>query len=476
MDGRFITRWAAIFAAAALLPGLGHAAPAPVAPSPAADPVADANTARMAMLARKYDQAIKLFTRAIESNGLNSLNQAIALNLRASAYLEKGQDAAAQADLDASLKLADTADARFTRGRLAADQQHFDAAADDLTRALALGAKAADVYAYRGYAYLFGGKLDLALKDLDQAIAVQPAYDFAYLTRGHAYLNRHEDDKAIADETKAIALNPKSAEAHWLRAYAYHYRKDAPDKALADYSAALLIEPADTDVRAQRAETYEDMGRYGDAVADYAVLIHDNPKVSAAYRSRGRLELMQGRAAEAAADLAKAVSLEPQDGYNTLWLHIARLKSGADDKAEFAANAAHIDAIAWPGPVVQYFAGHVTAEVMLGRATQGAGAAAAGQACEAQLFLSQEDFAQGRKVEGTQRLQAAAKGCDPTSRAARLIKAQLDGPPTAAKTQVAAADAPVKLAKAAPALASTPTKPKTQIAQGGDMLLRGSLK
>ena len=64
------------------------------------------------------------------------------------------------------------------------------------------------------------------------------------------------------------------------------------------------------------------------------------PTYVPAYDNRALLEFELGHFREAAADFAQAMRLTPGTAYRILWLHIARNRSGAEDKDEFAQNAA----------------------------------------------------------------------------------------------------------------------------------------
>ncbi|MEI9889340.1 MAG: tetratricopeptide repeat protein [Caulobacteraceae bacterium] len=450
-----------------------------------ADGITDGNEGREALLAGNLDEAIRLFTHAIAFGALTAKNQAITLNLRANAYLEKGQTEVALDDINESLRLTETPDAHFTRSKIYIAQFRYDDAVEELNKTMQMGSQAADVWALRGHAQLYAGRLNEAVKDLDQSIKLVSDYGFAWKTRGHAYMNMGQDDKAIADETKAIAIDGKDVEAHWLRAYAYRYRKKDLPKALADYTAALSADPADSSARTGRADTYEEMGRFAEAQGDYDEWIKQNPRGPFGYWARGRLNLVQGKAG-AAADLAKAVSLKPTDPYNVLWLHLARTKEGANDTAELQANAAKPNRAIWPGPLLDYFTGKADAATVLSKAGQGEGKAKATQLCEANLFLGQDDLAKGRKSEGLEKLQTAAKTCDGTSREARLTRAELQRSgvtaPKPVLTQASSTGVKTVPMPAGPTV--KPVKPKVPAqvqAQastqgGGDFSLRGSLK
>ena len=450
-----------------------------------ADGIADGAQGRDALLAGNLDEAIRLFNHAMASGPLTAKNQAITLNLRANAYLGKGQTGAALADVNESLRLTETPDAHFTRAKILIAQFHFDDAVKDLDKTMQLGGQAADVWSLHGQAQLYAGRPDQAIKDLDQAIKLAPDDSLAWRTRGRAYMNLGQDDKAIADETKAIELDPKNVEAHWLRANTYRYRKKDLAKAVADYTAALKIDPADSSSRTSRADAYEEMGRYDEAGADYDAGIQQNPRGPFGYWARGRMNLVLGKSAEATADLAKAVSLKPTDAYNVLWLHLARTAAGTNDRAELQANAAKVNRGAWPGPLLDYLTGKTDAGVMLAKAGDGEGRTT--QLCEAHLFVGEDDLARGRRREGLERLQVAAQACDSASHEAKLIRTHLQRSGVAAPrpvlTQVSdntPTSKPVRLNPPTQTQAQTQAQVRIQArtrAQATSLLLlRGSLE
>ncbi len=131
-----------------LLALLLTAAPAP------AGPVEDIKAGNAAAQAQKLDQAIQLFTRAIESGRLSPTNLAVAYNNRGSAY---------------------------------DDQGHSDRAIQDFNQALKIKPDYAEAFYNRSFAYEKKGLLALALKDIEKAVRLQPD-DKYYLDRLE-YLN-----------------------------------------------------------------------------------------------------------------------------------------------------------------------------------------------------------------------------------------------------------------------------------------------
>jgi tetratricopeptide (TPR) repeat protein len=441
-----------------------------------ADGVEDGAKGRDALLAGNLDEAIRLFNHALASGPMIAKNQAITLNLRANAYLGKGQTAAALADVNESLHLTETPDAHFTRAKILIAQLHYDDAIKDLDKTLQMGSQASDVLTLHGQAQLYAGRPDQAVKDLDQAIKLGPDDALAWRTRGRAYMSLGQDDKAIADETKAIDLDPKNVEAHWLRANTYRYRKKDPAKAVADYSAALKIDPTDSSSRTSRADVYEEMGRYEEAAADYDAAIQQNPNGAFGYWARGRMNLAMGKTAEATADLAKAVNLKPSDAYNVLWLHLARTTAGANDRAEFLVNAARANRAGWPGPLLDYLTGKTEAGIVLAKA--GEGDAHTTQLCETHLFFGEDELAKGHRREGLERLQVAAQVCDGGSHEAKLIRTSLHPGGVAPKPVLT----PVSNDKPPPKPVRALTQPQPQVQARSQTqanalpLLRGSLQ
>jgi hypothetical protein len=203
------------------------------------------------------------------------------------------------------------------------------------------------------------------------------------------------------------------------------------------------------------------------------------------YLTKGQLSLAQGKAGAAAADLGQAVRQKPSDAYNVLWLHLARNKEHAPDAVELQMNADRANHAVWPAPLLDYLTGKIDAPAVLARAE--IGPAKARQMCEANLFLGQEDLAKGRRSQGLERLQTAAKDCDPETGEARLALADLgpDAPRPAPKPVLTQASNPAP--KPAPTLAGATLKPasvkpdaqtqsQSQILAGDPLLLRGSLK
>lgn len=227
-----------------------------------------------------------------------------------------------------------------------------------------------------------------------------------------------------------------------------------------------------------------------DSVVDGRLALKAKPATSGqranAYLTKGQQSLALGKAGAAAADLEQALRLKPTDAYSVLWLHLARNKEHAPDAVELQFNADRANRAVWPGPLLDYLTGALDATAVLARADMGQ--AKTRQVCEANLFLGQEDLAKGRRKEGLERLQAAARACEAETGEARLALADLgpDAPkPAAPKPVLTQASNPAPKPAQPPVSATlkpasvkpdTQTQSQAQILAGDPLLLRGSLK
>ena len=119
-----------------------------------AGPKDDITAGNAAAQAKKYGQAIKLYTRAIDSGKLSPANLAVAYNNRGSAYDDNGQDAKAMSDFNQAIKI----------------KPGY-----------------AEAYYNRSFAYEKKGMLPQALKDIEKAMLLEP--DDKYYTDRLEYLN-----------------------------------------------------------------------------------------------------------------------------------------------------------------------------------------------------------------------------------------------------------------------------------------------
>lgn len=192
--------WFALLLACALA-GFGHAA--------LAGGVEDANAGIAALNRGNNDEAIGLFTQALNSGQLSVYNQAVVLNNRGLAWENKGD---------------------------------FDKTIADCSSAIRLNPQYANAFINRGGAWVKKHAYDKAIADLDEAIRLNPRDTRAFYNRGVAWGEKGEMDKAIADFDEAIRLNPRNADAFYYRGFAWRAKGDM-DRANADFAEAARLNP-----------------------------------------------------------------------------------------------------------------------------------------------------------------------------------------------------------------------------------------
>lgn len=119
--------------------------------------------------------AIKRFTQAIDSGGLNQENLAVAHNNRGNAYDDQGQP---------------------------------DLALNDYDQAIRLDPRLAEAYYNRAFVRYRVGQLQEALEDLDKVVQLSPDLPSAYYNRSVVLESLGQKNRAITDLQRALSLDP----------------------------------------------------------------------------------------------------------------------------------------------------------------------------------------------------------------------------------------------------------------------------
>jgi tetratricopeptide (TPR) repeat protein len=201
---------------------------------------------------------------------------------------------------------------------------------------------------------------------------------------------------------------------------------DRPEEALVAYRVSFETrkalagqEPANSlwqqDLRRSMrllVKTLLNLGKAQDALALYDERIEYGAEDVSVRWDRGQAELYGGRESAAAEDFAAAVKLRPTDGYAVLWLHIARGRVGHDDKQEFVANAAKLDKVKWPWPIVAFQLGTGTPEsIMVVVDSVANERTRRNQTCEALFYLGVSAIDADKLLEARTRLESAVQQC-----------------------------------------------------------------
>ncbi|CAN7365952.1 caspase family protein [Bradyrhizobium sp. LjRoot220] len=187
--------------------------------------------------------------------GIEVLNEAAAIlprdpavyNQRANLLSDKGDHAAALADINRSIALINNdpyrASAYNNRALIWKTIGEYEKAAADFGVAIKLAPKNAKYYANRGEAWRRTGNLARALQDQDRAIELYaggPGVALGLTLRGETLRYMGEYDRALSDFNQAVRIEPDFAPAFTGRGLTFERTGDI-ERAKSEFRAALSI-------------------------------------------------------------------------------------------------------------------------------------------------------------------------------------------------------------------------------------------
>ena len=266
-----------------------------------------------AALARgNLDQAIALYTDALEDKTLPNERRATLLTDRGVAYARRQSLKDAIEDFNRAIQLYPEYAAVYNnRGNVLLGIGAVREAMKDFDRALALAPGYAAAFSNRAGGYMKLGQTDLAIADYTKAIALIPANPAALTGRGRAHLAAWRPQAAIRDFTRAVALDARFSAAYRSRAET-RLAMERYEEAIEDFSRAIAFEARNADLYVLRGSAYLQAGNAASAVKDFATGIELNPRSGGAYVARGFAYAKAEAFDDALADFARAIELEPR--------------------------------------------------------------------------------------------------------------------------------------------------------------------
>jgi tetratricopeptide (TPR) repeat protein len=286
-------------------------------------------------------------------------------------------------------------------------------AIQDHNEAIRLSPNHAYTYFNRGMDYYDKGDYDRAIQDFNEAIRLNSNDTSAYYSRGMAYAGKADYDRAIQDFNEAIRLNPNYARAYNNRGLAY-YEKGNYDRAIQDFNEAIRLNPNGTSAFYNRGMVYRGKGDYDRAIQDCNEAIRLNPNFTYAYNSRGNAYFFQSNLTAAIADFEHVITAGPSSNiavYAALMLHVAMRRQGHEDAQQLAPVVATADLSKWPGAVLKFDLGQMTAEEVIAAAANPDAGTQKEQVCDANYFIGEDALLHHQRVTGLARLKAARDGC-----------------------------------------------------------------
>lgn len=363
---------------------------------------------------RQYPYAIQLFDEALRRGEFAPDQRGFLLYSRGVSYEALGLRDRALGDLDAAIALLPQfPNSYIYRALIWTDRREFDRARDDLMQALRLNPNNALIYNNLGSVHEHKAELDLAIENYGAAIRLDPAYAGALYNRAHAFIGKQDYQAAIVDYDRAIALQKDLADAYSNRGGLYLMQGDA-ERTIADFSEAIRLRDSDPTFWANRANAYLALGRYKEAISDFDRAQKIDPGNAAFYLGRGRARMYSDAIAAAIEDLQTAVRLRPSNPNPAIWLHIARVHQGYDDRQELEANTARVTRDQWPSAVLDLYLGKVDTRRVRQLAEEGDAPQAARRLCEANFYIGEFLTNNGNTPDGRQVLQTVVAKCRPS--------------------------------------------------------------
>jgi len=277
--------------------------------------------------------------------------------IRGAAYTRLGKLDAALKDYDRAISIAPKMAIGYRRrAELRVAKQMLRRATADLERACALRPLDVELRLSRAKLYCMQGQGSAALEDLKVAIPdfrsrlksaparIRPLLGEALAFRARVYVSTGRVGEALRDFSSSLELRPNSNVFGNRGALLFQMQRFA--ESIRDFSAALKLAPNNLAVLRSRANTYTQIGRYREALADLNLLIatapdavtlsiravvyqrlgepaksradfaealRTGPNQASVYANRARVFLTGGQYAQALQDCDRAISLVPGD-------------------------------------------------------------------------------------------------------------------------------------------------------------------
>jgi len=248
----------------------------------------------------------------------------------------------------------------------------------------------------------------------------------ALTRRAGAYYRNGDLDHAIADLDTALSLRPDSIEVYRQRSL---YRMDKGERSggLADLSYALTLQPDFVPGYVDRAWARLSSGDKIGALADFTKAIEIQPDLPRLHLGRGIVAYVSGDDAQAVADFSAVIQAAPQAPYAVLWLALAQKKHPVDDGGALESGLAALNLAQWPGPLVRFVRGEISADDLKTAASDPDPQVAGKQDCEVSFYSAAVARIVGDQAAAKTGLEHARSACSPENIEFHATQALLGG-------------------------------------------------
>lgn len=344
----------------------------------------------------KFDLAIldyqmsDRFVQTIEESSAFDPDFAFVYRLRGEMRIEARDYRGAIADFDTAIRLAPL------------EREHYPLLEAALEKAINGIVRTSDDFVLKGRAYAQRKNYKRAVQELEMALSHDPDNVMArfHLSRAHGQLGDYREASKFLDKHYGELFDKG-------RRYIEAGELEKAQKILA---SLLILFPTE-------GYAYEQFGRLYLRSGKLAKGIEAFKKAGRAYLDDswmlgqlGRAYFYAGDFELASSTLEMALEADPEDLYNHLWMHLARVRGLRE--SDLSKTMGGRDLTEWPGPVVQYFMGQINERVFLDLAASGPDAGRRTEKqCEAAFFVGEQHLIADRKREAASSFRSAQEIC-----------------------------------------------------------------
>jgi tetratricopeptide (TPR) repeat protein len=283
----------------------------------------------VALQHKDYDQAIGLFTQALDRNPTD----AQALVERGQAYMSKKSYALALADFNQAIKL-DDKEPDYYLNRIDIylfHQRNDDLALKDAQAFTICSPKNPWARYLLALVHLQRRELAEALQASKEAVELDPGKAEFFIMRADVHRALYQFEEGIKDCNVALKLDPSQANAYRLRGI-LRFAIKRTEQGLQDLSRAIEMVPLNARVYATRAGVWFALEKRDESLADWTQAIQVAPENPSYLAGRAKVYLRQRNYPCALADLDDALRIGPESpsGYEVF----AYLRATAPDPAQ----------------------------------------------------------------------------------------------------------------------------------------------
>lgn len=133
------------------------------------------------------------------------------------------------------------------------------------------------------------------------------------------------------------------------------------------------------------------------AIRLYTRILRSSPYAVSALSGRGQSYFASDKMGPAIADFTRWRATDSANPYASIWLYLAKARSGSRDGRGLPLVKSSSNSDRWPRPVIEYLAGRTAWDAMFDTALKAVGTLRERELCEAEFFFAENSLASGKE-------------------------------------------------------------------------------